>query len=121
MPRFPLFAASLITCVGLTLPPRCRRRTCSYRKKGRATPYLYSESDIAALIAAAGMLRTSHQVATFRTLIALLAVTGMRIGEAIRLDRDDFDAINGLLIIRNTKFGKSRELPLHPSNRDCTG
>ena len=85
------------------------------QKKGRATPYLYSESDIAALIAAAGMLRTSHQVATFRTLIALLAVTGMRIGEAIRLDRDDFDAINGLLIIRNTKFGKSRELPLHPS------
>ena len=85
------------------------------QKKGRATPYLYSESDIAALIATAGMLRTSHQVATFRTLIALLAVTGMRIGEAIRLDRDDFDAINGLLIIRNTKFGKSRELPLHPS------
>ena len=85
------------------------------QQKGRATPYLYSESDIAALIAAAGMLRTSHQVATFRTLIALLAVTGMRIGEAISLDRDDFDAINGLLTIRNTKFGKSRELPLHPS------
>ena len=79
------------------------RRTC------------YSESDIAALIAAAGMLRTSHQVATFRTLIALLAVTGMRVGEAIGLDRDDFDAINGLLTIRNAKFGKSRELPLHPS------
>ena len=85
------------------------------QKKGRATPYLYSESDIAALIAAAGMLRTSHRVATFRTLIALLAVTGMRVGEAIGLDRDDFDAINGLLTIRNAKFGKSRELPLHPS------
>jgi integrase len=47
----------------------------------RATPYLYSEVDIAALITAAGTLRTSHQVATYRTLIALLAVTGMRVGE----------------------------------------
>lgn len=60
------------------------------QQKGRATPYLYSESDIAALIAAAGTLRTPHRVATFRTLIALLAVTGMRVGEAIGLDRDDF-------------------------------
>lgn len=82
----------------------------------RATPYLYSEDDIAAVIAAAGTLRTPHRVATYRTLIALLAVTGMRIGEAISLDREDFDAINGLLIIRNAKFGKSRELPLHPSS-----
>ena len=85
------------------------------QQKGRATPYLYSESDIAALIAAAGTLRTPHRVATFRTLIALLAVTGMRVGEAIGLDRDDFDSVIGLLTIRNAKFGKSRELPLHPS------
>jgi integrase/recombinase XerD len=77
--------------------------------------YLYSEKDIAALITAAGALRTPHRVATYRTLIALLAVTGMRVGEAISLDCGDFDAINGLLIIRNGKFGKSRELPLHPS------
>jgi integrase len=85
------------------------------QQKGRATPYLYSASDIAALISAAGMLRTPHRVATFRTLIGLLAVTGMRVGEAIGLDRDDFDTINWLLTIRNAKFGKSRELPLHPS------
>jgi integrase len=85
------------------------------RQKGRATPYLYSESDITALIAAAETLQTPHRAATFRTLIALLAVTGMRVGEAIGLDRDDFDAIDGLLTIRNAKFGKSRELPLHPS------
>ncbi len=85
------------------------------QKKRRATPYLYSESDIAALIAAAGTLGTTHRVATFRTLIALLAVTGMRIGEAIGLDRDDFDPINGLLTVRNAKFGKSRELPIQSS------
>ena len=67
------------------------------------------------MISAAGTLRTSHQAATFQTLIALLSVTGMRVGEAIALDRDDFDAINGIITIRNAKFGKSRELPLHPS------
>src|SRR5438270_12733668 len=49
----------------------------------RATPYLYSDADIAALMAAAGSLRTPHRVATYRTLIALLAVSGMRVGEAI--------------------------------------
>jgi integrase len=81
----------------------------------RATPYLYSAEDIAALIMVAGTLRTPHRVATYRTLIALLAVTGMRVGEAIGLDRDDFDAVNGVLIIRNGKFSKSRALPLHPS------
>jgi integrase len=87
----------------------------------RATPYLYSEEDIAALIEAAGTLRTPHRVATYRTLIALLAVTGMRIGEAIGLDRDDLDCGNGLLTVRNGKFGKSRELPLHPSSVTALG
>jgi integrase len=85
----------------------------------RATPYLYSPNDIAALMMAAASLRTSHRVATYRTLIALLAVTGMRVGEAIGLDRGDLDAINGLLTIRNGKFGKSRELPLHPSSANA--
>ena len=87
----------------------------------RATPYLYSEDEISALITAAGTLRTPHRVATYRTLIALLAVTGMRVGEAISLDRSDFDAVNGLLIIRHGKFGKSRELPLHPSTAAALG
>jgi integrase len=81
----------------------------------RATPYLYSEADMAALMAAAAILHTPHRVATYRTLIGLLAATGMRVGEAIGLDRDDFDAANGLLTVRHGKFGKSRELPLHPS------
>ena len=39
----------------------------------------------------------------------------MRVGEAVRLDRDDVDLDQGLLTIRNSKFGKSRQLPLHPS------
>ena len=87
----------------------------------RATPYLYSQEDVIALMAATAVLRTTHRKATYRTLIGLLAVTGMRIGEAIGLDRGDFDAIGGVLTIRNGKFGKSRELPLHPSTVAALG
>jgi integrase len=83
----------------------------------RATPYLYDEQQIAALIAAAETLRTPHRVATFQTLLGLLAVTGMRIGEVIGLDDQDFDARNGCLLVRGAKFGKSRELALHPSTQ----
>ncbi len=79
----------------------------------RSTPYLYSDGNIAALIAAAGTLRSPLRAATYETLIGLLAVTGLRIGEAIRLDRDDIDWDHALLIVRNSKFGKSREIPLH--------
>jgi integrase len=85
------------------------------RRRRQAIPYLYSDRQIAALIGAAATLRTPHRAATYRTLIGLLAVTGMRRGEAIRLDRDDFDQPAGLIVVRHTKFGKSRELPLHSS------
>ena len=81
----------------------------------RATPYLYSDAEIAALIDAADTLRFPLRVATYKTLIGLLAVTGMRVGEAIRLDRDDLDLAHELLVVRDGKFGKSRELPLQPS------
>ena len=81
----------------------------------RATPYLYSDAEIAALIAATSVLRGALRQATYRTLIGLLAVTGMRVGEAIRLDHDDVDLEHGVLTVRATKFGKSRELPLHAS------
>jgi len=87
----------------------------------RATPYLYDEQQIAALLAAATTLRTPHRVATFQTLLGLLAVTGMRIGEAIGLDDQDFDARNGCLVVRGAKFGKSRELALHPSTVAALG
>lgn len=82
----------------------------------RVTPYLYSEDDIGALLRAAGGVSHPVSALTYPTLIGLLAVTGMRVGEAIRLDRDDFDASrDGRLIVRDTKFGKTRQLPLHPS------
>jgi len=81
----------------------------------RATPYLYTAREIAALIAAASTLRFPLRAATYQTLIGLLAVTGLRVGEAIGLDRGDFDPEHGLLRVKDGKFGKSREIPLHSS------
>lgn len=83
--------------------------------KYRPTPYLYRDEEVIALIAAAGALRPALRAVTFQMLIGLLACTGLRIGEAIRLDREDFDRSNRLLTIRDSKFGKSREVLLHPS------
>ena len=81
----------------------------------RAVPYLYSPAEVAALITAAGAIRAPLRAATYQTLIGLLAATGMRVGEAISLDRGDLDGEQGLLTIRGSKFGKSRQLPLHAS------
>jgi integrase len=87
----------------------------------RATPYLYSDAEIGALVQAAGRLRTAIGAATYPVLISLLAVTGMRFGEAIALDVNDFDPGAGVLTVRDGKFGKSRLLPLHPSTTDALG
>jgi len=81
----------------------------------RAVPYLYSGTDVAALMGATSSLSSPLRSATHGTLIGLLSVTGMRIGEAIRLDRSDVDWDDGALVVRDSKFGKSRRLPLHAS------
>lgn len=86
----------------------------------RAIPYLYSETEIVALMAATAGLRGQLRQATYRTLLGLLSVTGMRVGEAIRLDRTDVDlGQGGVLTVRLSKFGKTRELPLHGSTVDA--
>jgi integrase len=64
---------------------------------------------------AAATLEPALRAATYETIIGLLAVSGMRVGEAISLDRDDVDWVEGLLRIRHAKFDKHREVPLHPS------
>ena len=87
----------------------------AYRRM-RPVPYVFCEADIDALLAAVtAVLRHPLRVATHRTLFGLLAVTGMREGEAIGLDRGDVDLEAGWLTIRDSKFNKSRRLPLHPS------
>jgi integrase/recombinase XerD len=81
----------------------------------RATPFIYSAADVAALMTEADRIDTPMVAATYRTVIGLLAVTGMRIGEVINLDRDDLDHDEAVLLVRQAKFGKSREVALHPS------
>ncbi len=85
----------------------------------RATPYLYSDEDVARLMVATRSLRIASWATTMETLIGLLAVTGMRVGEAVRLDVKDVDWVEGLLTVHSGKFGKSREIPLHPSTVDA--
>ena len=72
-----------------------------------------------ALLRAACEIAHPFRSATVARYIGLLAVTGMRAGEAIALDYEDIDWSEGLLTIRNAKFGKSRELALHPSTVDA--
>jgi integrase/recombinase XerD len=78
----------------------------------RRTPYLYSPEEIAALMSVATQLKNPLKAATFETLVGLLACTGLRAGEAMRLDRGDFDAERALLTVRNSKFNKSRQVLL---------
>ena len=79
-------------------------------------PFIYTDDDALALMAAARRsIREPLRAATYETLIGLLATTGLRIGEALRLDRDDIDEGDAVLVIRRSKFGKSRHVALQPS------
>jgi integrase/recombinase XerD len=70
----------------------------------RATPYLYSQAEIRSLIEAAATLRPRLRAATYQNLISLLAISGIRIGEAIGLDDEDFDTGRELLVVRHAKI-----------------
>lgn len=85
------------------------------RERPRSAPHVYSAEDLTALLAATDVLRAPFRATTYKTLLGLLAVTGMRVGEAIALDEADVDRRRAVLVIRKTKFGKSREVPLHTS------
>ena len=84
---------------------------------GRVAPHIYHEEEIVELLAAARQLgpHGSLRPKTFETLFGLMASTGMRVSEAIGLRDGDVDLKHGMLTIRQTKFAKSRQLPLHPS------
>lgn len=81
----------------------------------RPTPYLWSQTDIARLLAAARELAPPLRAATMETLLGLLAVSGMRVGEARHLTREDVDLGGGVLRIREAKFDRERLVPLHPT------
>ncbi len=83
----------------------------------RTAPYLYTDEQIQRLLEAAQEIppATGFSRWTYPTLFGLLAVSGLRVGEIIALQREDVDLRQGLLTIRLTKFRKSRLIPLHPS------
>ena len=81
-------------------------------REQRLAPYIYSPAEVAALMAAAGALQPPVRGATHRTLIGLLATTGLRLGEALGLDRGDVDLKDGVLRVSG-KHGTEREVPLH--------
>ena len=85
----------------------------------RTAPYIFSPRDVERLVAAARRLAAPRglRATTYVSLIGLLACTGLRISEALRLGRVDADLDAGVLSIRQTKFCKSRLVPLHPSAR----
>jgi integrase/recombinase XerD len=81
----------------------------------RATPYPFSHQDIRRLLAEASKLRNPMRAASYEALFGLLAVSGMRIGEALALERDDVDLDTGLITIRKAKHDRARLVPLHPT------
>ena len=85
----------------------------------RARPYLYSAAEIRALLRAALALpnRGGLRPWTYHCLLGLLSFAGLRLGEARNLELQDVDLQAGVLTIRNSKFGKSRLVPLHASTR----
>lgn len=85
----------------------------------RRNPYLFTDQQVLCLIQAAQELPFPDELrsATYATLFGLLAVTGMRVGEAIGLRREQVDLDQSILTIQRAKFGKSRLIPLHPSTQ----
>jgi len=97
-------------------------RSCEVPPRGllpegrrRVPPHIYTADEIAGLMHESRRLRPPLRAATVETVLGLLVVTGMRSGEAVRLDRDDVDLDAGRLRVIATKFDKSRELALHPT------
>lgn len=91
------------------LPDRYRRRP----------PYVYNDEEIERIVRQASRLPSDLGLRgqTYATLFGLLATAGLRLSEALALDRLDVDLRTGLLAIRRTKFGKSRFVPIHESTR----
>jgi integrase len=85
----------------------------------RLTPHIYTTQEIADLLTAARRLRPRLRGATYETLFGLLAATGLRVSEAVHLLAADVDLKSGLLTVRQTKFAKSRQVPVHPSTLEA--
>jgi len=87
----------------------------------RKPPYIYSDEEVEGLVGAARKLSSPKglRAPTYATLFGLIGVTGMRISEAVSLDRQDVDLEECVLNIRESKFRKSRLVPVHVTTRDA--
>jgi len=85
----------------------------------RPTPYLWSPAGIRRLLDSARQLHPPLRAATYHALFGLLATSGMRVGEAVALHRDDIDLDTGVITIRQAKHDRWRLVPLHPSTTDA--
>jgi len=85
----------------------------------RPVPYVYSAGEVRGLLQASRALRPPLRAATYEALFGLLAVSGLRIGEAITLTRTDVDLADGVITIRHGKFDRARLVPLHPTVIDA--
>jgi len=93
----------------------------TFRRSWRQ-PFIFSDADIVALMEEVPrLIPTPIRAATFQTMIGLLAATGMRVGEVIALARADIDWDEGVITVRNSKFNKSRELPVDPTTVGALG
>lgn len=79
----------------------------------RPPPYIYSAEEIAALIHAAGTIAAPMSSATLQALISLIAATGLRVGEALALDRDA--GPDAAMLTVTGKNDQTRRVPLHPT------
>lgn len=84
-------------------------------RQQRVAPYIYTEEEVVALMAAARGIRCLQRAVTFEALIGLLASSGLRLGEALALDRHHVDLDDGVLHIHLGKHQREREVPIHPS------
>ena len=102
-----------------TRGPKGPLPTCCPPTITGTTPYFFSQADVTALLGAAAALSPGLRAATYQTLIGLLAVSGLRIGEAIALDRADVDAAALVVAARTAKPGSARVVPLHPATAEA--
>lgn len=93
------------------------------RRYQRPTPYIYSNEEVRGIVSSAASLpsATGLRGFTFSTMFGLLAVSGLRIGEAVALDRDNVDLRAGVLTIQTGKLGKSRFVPIHATTSNALG
>lgn len=98
------------------VPPQSLIPFCSKRK----SPYIYTDAEIKEIIVAAGNLpsRNGFREITFPAFFGLVAVTGLRISEAISLNDKDVDLQEGIIIVHNGKNGNNRILPITECTRD---